>query len=181
MCVALKQRSPVSFLNFSSMNVSPLTLSSMTTQTAPQQESKRYSSFIRKGIYERRRNGGSSGIVPLGYKIIREGCESHLAVDEASAHFVRLLFSKACDAERSLGSVYREMTELGMRSQNGNILNPSSFSVILSNPYYAGFVKTEDGQLVIGKHEEIVMVKIFNQVQERLGRKAVAGTISRDA
>lgn len=148
----------------------------MNTQTVPQQETKRYSSFIRQGIYERRRNGGSSGIVALGYKIIREGHESHIAVDEGSAHFVRLLFSRACDTKRSLGSIYREMTELGMRSQNGNKMNPSSFSVILSNPYYAGLIKTEDGRYVLGKHESVVELVLFNVVQHRLNRAAHINT-----
>lgn len=145
------------------------------------QQSPNYSFLIRSGIYDRRKNGGTSGVVPLGYQVIWENHQSHLHVDTGVAPFIQQLFQRAGDPEQSLRGLFRDMNEQGMRSRNDNLISSSGFYVILQNPYYAGFVKDETGTFVQGKHEPIVTLEMFNAVQRRMHRDEVSSNIEKTA
>lgn len=87
------------------------------------------------GRLEKGRQGGiACGTAPLGYRRREDGS---LAVDEAAAATVRLIFDLKQDLGR-LQAVADALNARGLRGRNGGLWRPGSVAYVLDNPKYRG-------------------------------------------
>ena len=61
----------------------------------------------------------------------------------------------------------RQITALGLRTRKGRLIPKQTFSRLVRNPFYAGWIVNGDTQ-VRGAHDALVTDEVFEQVQARL-------------
>ena len=69
-----------------------------------------------------------------------------------------------------LRRLLEECHRIGLTSSSGGRMSLNSLHLMLTNPFYAGQVRTEYG-LVVGKHEAIVSRTLFETVQRNLRKR----------
>lgn len=111
--------------------------------------------------------GRLQGRAPVGYLNVTEGFKKKVAVDGESARLVRLAFGLVATTGRPLRDVLREVRSYGLASRSGGPMGLSSFWAMLTNPFYAGYVRYK-GRIVQGNHESLVDRRLFDIVQIRL-------------
>lgn len=135
---------------------------------------------IKSGMSEKARQGMFNGGRVLGYDI-RNG---NLIVNEVEASTVNEIFTLYLHG-RSLSEI-RNMLELaGRKTKNNSSFEISSIKRILQNPIYAGYItynktkkaggkviKCSDFLKVPGKHQPIISLKEYDDVQKTLGSKS---------
>jgi site-specific DNA recombinase len=123
------------------------------------------------------------GVVPLGYRV--EDQALHVVGDHAE--IVRFLFRRYLEA----GSVVRLKQQLdaegfripiridgGGRSTGGGLFSRGHVYKLLSNPLYVGRI-THKGQVHEGQPPPIVMLDLWDEVQQSLGDHLGAATTKR--
>jgi len=120
--------------------------------------------LIRAGIARKQAAGGISGPAPLGYMNKRIGNEAWVEIDPTAAPLVKEAFELMATGTHSLRTLLAHLTEKGMRSTRGKILNPGSLRWVLANPFYCGMVRAGE-KLVLGKHKALVRLELYWKVQ----------------
>ncbi|PYP90111.1 MAG: recombinase family protein [Candidatus Angelobacter sp. Gp1-AA117] len=124
----------------------------------------------RKGIRGRLRQGLYPRPAPLGYVDVAPGKPK--AIDPVSAPFVKKAFESYATGDYNLKTLATMLHNGGFRARSGGKLNPSNFSRILNNPFYAGIIKIKNsGETFAGLHTPIVSKSLFDEVQSVLTGK----------
>ncbi len=128
--------------------------------------------LTREAKEEMARRGELPGPAPLGYLNHRTGkVETTVIPDPEMAPLVREAFLMAAQGGYSLRQLLAELNRKGLRSRNGKPLQVSGLWYLLTNPFYAGYVRYK-GKTFSGVHEPLVGGADFNLVQNRLaGRR----------
>jgi len=141
------------------------------SKTAPTQADSQMSNYraalserIKAGVRVKAQAGGISGPAPLGY---RNTQSSAVEIDPTTAPLVKESFQLLCHKGRSVRQALQEMTSRGMRSKRGKPLSVASFYLLITNPFYAGYVRL-NGELYPGSHEPLISPELFWQVQGKL-------------
>jgi site-specific DNA recombinase len=111
--------------------------------------------------------GGLPGCAPVGYKNVTMNYRKKVIIDEEKARLVHLAFGLVAFEDRPLRDILQEVTAYGLVSRNGKPMGISSFWGMLTNPFYAGYVRFR-GEIVRGTHEPLVDDQLFGVVQARL-------------
>jgi hypothetical protein len=104
--------------------------------------------------------------LPLGYSH-----QETVKIDPVTGPLVRQAFVLLRKQNASLRSVLSVVTTEGLRSRHGNPLKYSSFYDLITNPFYAGYVR-QSKKLVRGTHQPLVSDQEFWEVQGRLRERA---------
>ena len=128
-----------------------------------------------------------SGSPPYGYVIVHDGQRVRLEPDE-HAPIVRMMFDWYARGEAGYYVISKRLTEMGIRTRNGNQFSAKTVHTILKNPAYIGCavwggsetVQTiENGQrvkkrvrnktptIVEGAHPAIIAPDVWQAVQDR--------------
>jgi site-specific DNA recombinase len=130
----------------------------------------------RKGLYGRLKQGVYPFCAPPGYKNTGPGGRLK-TIDPSRAPFVRQAFELYASGRYTLDSLLVELRRRGFRNRNRRPILRSSLALILNNPFYAGVIRIRTtGETFKGKHEPLISMALFNQVQDRLsGRVRMHG------
>ncbi len=113
---------------------------------------------------------------PLGYLNVRPTRDSaNLIPDPNTAPFVRKAFELYATGTLSRAAVLRQVTLLGLTSQNGKPLTAQSFENLLRNPVYAGWVVIPSWNLKErGSFEALIPDELFEKVQDIMDGKGLS-------
>ena len=104
---------------------------------------------------------------PLNGYLLVGGIEPHI-VDEGKRKAIRRLFLEV--SRWSFRELLKIAEDEGLTASGGRRLGLSSLHNMLSNPFYAGMVRTREG-LVRGKHESMVSPGEFEAAQNALAKR----------
>jgi len=117
---------------------------------------------------EKARQGLYTG-KPLNGYAKAPGCQTHRVDEGKREKIVRIWY--LAGAERwPLRKLVGECSAIGLTSASGGKMSLNSLHLLLTNPFYAGRIRSEDG-LVGGKHEALVSWTLFETVQRNLRRR----------
>jgi DNA invertase Pin-like site-specific DNA recombinase len=139
---------------------------------------------VKKGMTQKARSGGWSGLAPIGYRNVRLATtatrrgEAVIIPDEEQAPLVRLAFERYATGDMSLKELHEEMGRQGLRGRTGKPLAVSSLSDLLHNRAYIGKV-VWGGVEYEGTHEPLVDEDLWRRVQEVLRIHDKAGERTR--
>jgi site-specific DNA recombinase len=131
------------------------------------------SETVRRGIRTKVENGGHPNLAPLGYRNDKE--TRTVVPDPVYLPLVRRMFDLALTGSYSAREIARIAREdWGLRTPKrkrigGTPIGTSSVHRILTRPFYAGLVR-HNGALYQGRHEPVVSLSEFEQVQRILSR-----------
>lgn len=108
---------------------------------------------------------------PLGYRNVQVNGTKNLAIDTERAPLVRKAFELLATGSYQRDAVLRAVSAMGLRTVRGSPLTPQSFSQMICNPIYMGWIHS--GELKVkGNFEAIVGEELFTTVQDVFqGRK----------
>lgn len=127
---------------------------------------------VTRGMDGKAARGWLPAKAPLGYKNNAETRE----IDPHPVNFslVRQVFELAATGQYSFAELRAEANKLGLRStrkgSHGEPISKSGLHKILGNPFYAGLLAYK-GSLTPGKHQPMISMALFDQVQASLRRK----------
>jgi site-specific DNA recombinase len=127
-----------------------------------------HSASLSERVTYRMRAGAQSGrhlhLAMLGYVNGTHNGVKNIVPDPERAELVRKAFTLVADGHR-LKEVLRIVTGLGLRSRRGHKLAMQTFSQMLHNRAYSGWVKQKD-IVARGAFEPLVSEELFDRVQE---------------
>src|SRR5258708_14195738 len=103
---------------------------------------------------------------PLGYLNGTAKGVKNLVIDPERAELVRKAFTLVADG-KSMKEVLRIVTALGLRSRHGHKLAMQTFSQMLHNRAYSGWVKQKD-IVARGAFEPLISEELFERVQQAM-------------
>jgi site-specific DNA recombinase len=112
-------------------------------------------------------DGDLAGFAPTGYRNVRITGHSYVELDSTMGPLIKEAFALALRDRYSLRRILAELTPRGLVSRNGSPLHAAGLRGILTNPFYAGFIRYRGGWYA-GNHQPIVNLTVFQQVQEKL-------------
>lgn len=116
--------------------------------------------------------GGIASTVPLGYRIAGYQSSARAEIDPAFFPVVALAFRLAADPAISLRHVLAEVRSAGAVGKRGGPLSLSTLQRILTNPFYAGLIRSPlTGKAIMGQHEPLVTREVFNKAQRNLRKR----------
>lgn len=117
-----------------------------------------YNDLAQMGQYalrQRTYKGLHCGPAPLGYRrVFTEDRVMNIEPDPETAPLIRQIFKLQREGT-SVRAILRQITELGLRSKNGNPLSVSALQHILTSPTYRGIVRTPDGSFRYARHDRL--------------------------
>ena len=132
---------------------------------------------------QKARTGGTIGRAPLGYLNVFDRSEGReirtIAVDPERAPLVKLAFELYTTGDYTLADLSDELYDRGLRTRPTARYPPkqvslSKLSDMLRDRYYLGYV-TYDGEEIEGRHEALIDEDLFEQVQDIIESRTVAG------
>ena len=137
---------------------------------------------IKEKMGEKAKRGGTLGRAPIGYMNVRtryEGRELRTVdVDPERAPFVREAFELYATGDYTLERLVDELTKRGLRTRPGRYpagpVSDAKLSSLLRDRYYLGYVSYK-GEEFPGRHQPLVPLELFEQVQLILEGKRIAG------
>lgn len=134
---------------------------------------------VRKGLYGRLKQGLYPFGAPLGY--LNQGGGQVKVPDPNKAHLVRRAFELYATGTFTLHSLRDELGRLGLTNKAGGRLTVPGLSKLLNNPFYCGIMRLRGtGETFNGKHEPLMSVALFEQVQAVLTGKIHTRAIRHD-
>lgn len=120
---------------------------------------------IRKGQQGQLKQGLYPWGAPIGY--LNNGANKLKTPDPERAPFVRLAFELYATGEYSLHSLRDELTQRGFRNRAGRPLSMCGIETLLNSPFYCGIIRLGKwGETFAGKHEPLISVALYKQVQQ---------------
>ena len=107
-------------------------------------------------------------VAPLGY--LNDISTKRIALDRERAPLVVKAFSLINDGI-SIGDVLRQISALGLNTRKGRPVPKQTFSRMLRNPFYCGWIDNK-GTRVKGLHEALIDETLFDSVQSKLSGHA---------
>jgi site-specific DNA recombinase len=121
---------------------------------------------VKKGMYQKARQGWLPGNVPYGY--MNNKNTRGIDVVEEKAKLVRRAFNLYATGAYSLSSLANKLYEEGFAySPNRAKIHTATLQMMLKNPFYMGLFRLT-GRLYQGKHVPLVSVELYERVQ-RIG------------
>jgi DNA invertase Pin-like site-specific DNA recombinase len=123
---------------------------------------------------EKAKKGGTLGLAPLGYLNTIERIDGReirsVALDPERAPLVKLAFEMYAQGDATYKDIAEELEDRGLRtratpSRTAKPLLPQQVQTMLRNPYYIGVV-SHKGDKYEGRHEALIEVELFEEVQE---------------
>ena len=129
---------------------------------------------VKRAFEHKRRNGEWTGKVRIGYLNIALDAEKRLrkdiVIDPLRGHLVRRIFELYVTGNHSYESIRIEMTNLGLRSLDGNILSKSNIELIIRDSFYCGIAISKYGKY-LHRYPKLISRELYDKCQEiRLGR-----------
>ena len=108
---------------------------------------------------------------PLGYRNVQMNGTKNVAIDVERAPIIRKAFELLATGSYKTDAVLRAVNAMGLRSVRGNPVTPQSFSQMIRNPLYMGWIHSGENK-VRGNFEALVSEELFITVQDVLkGRR----------
>lgn len=112
--------------------------------------------------------GFRGGVAPYGYDLVKTGRfnkrkhEVHdLAINEAEAAVVRIMFEKYVQEGYGPQRISTYLNELGYRARSGKPWHPATITHILVNPTYMGVLRSGDSRSEVLPHLQIIDPELF--------------------
>jgi site-specific DNA recombinase len=109
---------------------------------------------------------------PLGYRNVQANGTKNLAIDEERAPMIRKAFELLASGSYQRDAVLRAINAMGLRTVRGNPVTPQSFSQMMRNPIYMGWIHSGENK-VKGNFEALVSEELFITVQDVLNGRRV--------
>jgi site-specific DNA recombinase len=129
------------------------------------------------------RNGGTVGLARLGYLNVREpksegGEIRTIAIDPERAPLVRLAFELYATGKYTLADLDEELYDRGLRTRPSpqrpaKRVSINKLSLMLRDRYYIGYV-THQSEEILGRHEPLITLELFEQVQDIAATRTAA-------
>jgi site-specific DNA recombinase len=119
------------------------------------------------------RNGRWPWRAPLGYRNVK-AAQGHpnIVLDEERAPLIRHAFELTATGHYKPVQVLAIVTQEGLRTRTGRILDAHTFANMLRNPVYMGITRSKKEPPHQGLHEPLVSAELFQTVQDVLaGRR----------
>lgn len=121
---------------------------------------------VKRAFEQKRRNGDWNGKPRVGYvNALDENGKKDIVLDHERAHLVERLFTLYASGNYSLATVHDEMTKLGLRSVDGNILARSNIQLILKDPFYYGTARSKKYGTYQHHYPHIISQELFERCQ----------------
>lgn len=119
----------------------------------------------RKGINGRLKQGIFPWPAPPGYR--NEGSGKPKSIDPIQGPLVRTLFDLYLSGNHSITTLHAEMAGRGLTSTRSGRLSRHTVALILSNPFYCGFLRNgRTGETFKGIHEPLLTVREYERIQD---------------
>jgi|SaaInlLV_10m_DNA_2_1039722.scaffolds.fasta_scaffold10085_2 site-specific DNA recombinase len=126
---------------------------------------RQLSDNVKRSKEQSARNGEWTSKAPFGYKNVTLPSGSKtVEVDLLTSPFLVKMFELYATGLYSLKTLAVKMSELGMRSSNGNKIFASGIEFILKNPFYYGLMRVKN-ELYPHKYIPLISEWLFNKVQ----------------
>lgn len=138
---------------------------------------------VKRAFEQKRRNGDWNGKPRIGYRnALDENGKKTIVLDPERAHLIERLFLLYASGNYSLWTVRDEMTKLGLRSVDGNILWRSNIELILKDSFYYGMARSKKHGTYQHRYPRIISQELFEQCQTVCHgrRKATSKPLSED-
>jgi site-specific DNA recombinase len=109
---------------------------------------------------------------PLGYRNVGANGTKNLATDAERAPMIRKAFELLAMGSYKTDDVLRAVNAMGLRTVRGNPVSPQSFSQMIRNPIYMGWIHSGQNRAK-GNFEAIVSEELFAAVQDVLVGRSV--------
>lgn len=145
--------------------------------------SRNLSTEAKKGLEEKVRRGGTPGQAPIGYLNVTRRIDGtdvkSVIVDEERAPHIKWAYAQYATGDWSISSLRDALEERGLKTRetlkyHGQPLGQSQVHRLLSQPYYKGQIRFKE-MLFDGKHEPLVDEVTWQQVQDILAGRRIAG------
>ena len=103
-------------------------------------------------------------VAPLGY--LNDKATKRVVLDPERAALVTKSFELLADGT-AIGDVMRQVEALGLRTRSGRTIPKQTFSRMVRNPFYAGWIVNGKTR-VRGAHDALISDEQFEKVQARL-------------
>ena len=124
---------------------------------------------VKRAFEQKRRVGEWTGTVRVGYLNVMADEEKRLrrdiVLDPERAHLIERLFQLYSTGNYSLASARAEITRLGLRSRDGNVLSRSNIDLILKDSFYYGIAKSKKYGDYPHRYPTIITRELFDQCQ----------------
>jgi DNA invertase Pin-like site-specific DNA recombinase len=110
---------------------------------------------------------------PLGYRNVQMNGTKNLAIDADRAPMIRKAFELLATGNYQRDAVLRAVNAMGLRTVRGSPVTPQSFSQMVCNPLYMGWIHSRENK-VKGNFEAIVSEELFATVQDVLRGRGVS-------
>jgi site-specific DNA recombinase len=140
----------------------------------------------KRALEQKRRNGEWTGKVRLGYLNVSldqgKRLRKDIVIDEEKAYLIQTMFELYATGNHSLESIRKEITDLGLRSTQGNKLSKSSVENILKDSFYCGTAMSKKYGNYAHIYPKLIPRELYDICQKiRLGRQKQAHkAISKD-
>ncbi len=125
---------------------------------------------VRRAFENKRRNGEWTGGVRLGYLNVSLDTERRLRkdiiIDPERGHLVAKMFELYATDEHSLETIRIKITELGLRTLNGNELGRSSIENILKDSFFCGIAVSEKYGAYAHKYPRLISKELFDKCKQ---------------
>jgi site-specific DNA recombinase len=114
---------------------------------------------------------------PLGYVNVLRATEdsANIAPDPEKAPLIRHAFDLYATGRYEKNEVLEKVTSMGLRGRGGQCLSPQSFSNMICNPVYAGWIVSSWGLRARGRFEPIVSEETYQRSQVVSESRRVGG------
>jgi len=120
------------------------------------------------GMQEKAEQGIYPSISPLGYKNTTATRQHEINHDQAP--FIKKAFDLMASGHYSLQMVSEILQKEGFRTNRSSVVNKSTLSYLLGNPFYYGIFIWK-GQTYQGNHEPLISKDLFDRTQAVLNGK----------
>lgn len=90
---------------------------------------------VKRGMTSKEKAGEFCAYAPFGYKMI----DKRLEIDEEQAVIVKWIFEQYAGGAKS-NALARELTDRGVRTRFGNVIDHRFITYMVSNPLYKGYI-----------------------------------------
>lgn len=123
----------------------------------------------RRAFEQKRRAGEWTGPVRIGYKNVSLDVSKRLrkdiVPDPERAHLIQRLFELYATGNYSITTLWQEMTKLGLRGQNGQVLARSNIDLILNDTFYFGMAKSPKYGSFAHRYQCLITRELYDQCQ----------------
>jgi len=84
---------------------------------------------------------------PLGYRNVQANGTKNLAIDSERAPMIRKAFELLATGSYKTDAVLKAVNAMGLRTIRGNAVTPQSFSQMIRNPVYMGWIHSGENKV----------------------------------